>query len=191
MKISVEKRKMILLESFEVIKDNYVDNKNNISELIGKMFKVDETLAIDMWLYILKKHNSFLKSDSYSLAEGLIYQAQNNIGKEKIANIVLNNPIIKEACFSKAEFVSVCTVEIICQIIKQNELNTANELLLLIQNNNNKRCSLYDVIENAIPFGEEITEEAFDLLNSWINKIDNKEERAKLNVKMLEFMEDE
>ena len=41
MKISNEKKKEILLKNFEIIKDNYVDNRNTLSDAVVKMFKID------------------------------------------------------------------------------------------------------------------------------------------------------
>ena len=37
---------------------------------------------------------------------------------------------------------------------------------------------------------EHITDEAFELLMKWIEKVENPEEKAKLNLKMLNFMDE-
>ena len=56
MNISKEKKKEILLHSFDIIKDNFEKNKLEFCEAIAKMVEIDKETAIDMWLYLLKKH---------------------------------------------------------------------------------------------------------------------------------------
>ena len=48
------------------------------------------------------------------------------------------------------------------------------------------------ILDNIIPDKDEkITEDTFDLLNRWIEKVPRKTERAKLNLKMLDFMDED
>ena len=181
-----------MLESFEVIKDNYEDNEISISELIGKMFKIDAEIATDMWGYILKKHESFLKYDSFFLTESVLYNAEKRIGIAGLNDIIKNNYNITKACFGKSEDVSFSAFGLIYRLIIDYDLDKANELLSLIENNKNKSSSIYEALDYIITLfleeEKEMTGDSFSLLNSWIDKIKSKEQLAKINIKMLEFM---
>ena len=56
MNMSKEKRKEVLLRNFEIIKDNFEKNGLEFAPTIGKMIEIDKETAIDMWLFLLKKH---------------------------------------------------------------------------------------------------------------------------------------
>jgi len=192
MKVSKDKQKEILMSSFEILNGDYYENKQTIEEIIGKMFKLDIDIATQMWEYILTQNHQLLKSsDAYSLTEGIIYVAEKKIGEAEIANIVLSNNKIKDSVFKLSGDVAYNAIGIIRSKIENNELSIANELLEIVFANKYKEWSLYQVLDCVIPHKDEITQEAFDLLIMWIDKVRNKQEKAKLNVRMLEFMEDD
>jgi len=149
-------------------------------------------LNVRMWEYILTQNHQILKSsEAYSLTEGIIYVAKEKIGEAEIANSVLANNKIKDSVFKFSGDVSYNSIDIIRNKIENNELSLANELLEMVYANKYKEWNLYQVLDCVIPHKDEITQEAFDLLIMWIDKVSNKQEKAKLNVRMLEFMEDD
>lgn len=83
-------------------------------------------------------------------------------------------------------------MDVVSLYVSQGKLGLANELMDLIFSNKNKVNSLYEILDNIIPDKDEkITEDTFDLLNRWIEKVPRKTERAKLNLKMLDFMDED
>ena len=190
MKASAEKKKEILLDSFETLKKDFMTNGYTLADIIIKMSKIDIDTAIEMWVFLLKKYPNVVKSDdSYTLTGHIIYDISKKIGEETIGEIVLSNSFLKKNIFSLSSD-DYC-LEIIKSKILNNDLNLANELLELFNLNTYKKVSWYSIIDTIIPEGEEISEEAFELLTDWINKIKDKGERAKLNVKMLGFAVDD
>ena len=74
-----------------------------------------------------------------------------------------------------------------------DELQVADELLGLVYKNKYKNSSWYEVMDQILEDADEmeISEDAYELLEMWCNKAKKKEERAKLSIKMLEFMHEE
>lgn len=187
--ISNEKKKEILLESFDIIKDNYSDNQCEINALLAKMFKIDVDCATEMWIYLLDKHKDKLSIDGALITSSTIHDAQEILGREGISNIVVNNEIIKKSCFLISNSTYMCD-NIISSEIYNNNLDTANELLSLIYQNKNKEDCFYNCIKSVIQYYEceSINEQVYELFNVWVNKMDNKEDVAKLKVYLIDFM---
>ena len=195
MKMSKEKRRETLLKNFEIIKDNYEDNRSSLSSVVTKMFKVDVDMAVDMWTYLLTKHSTSVKSeDSWAITGSIMYEGGKAIGKEKLSQIVLGNPVLKKAIFSyTCDDIHLVVDDIIRRKIETEELQVADELLDLVYKNKYKNSSWYEVMDQILEDADEmeISEEAYALLETWCDKVKKKEERAKLSIKMLEFLQDD
>lgn len=53
-----------LSDSFDIIKDNWAVYSDAITLSIAEMLKYDGCMAMDMWLYILRKNIDLIKTDS-------------------------------------------------------------------------------------------------------------------------------
>ena len=195
MKMSNDKKKELLLKNFDILKDNYDKNKSTLATVIVKMLKIDTDTAVDMWSYLVTKHVSKLKSDdSWFLTGNIVYEGHNAIGKPKMAEIILGNPVLKKALFSQAggDSVYLFVGWIIASKINSDELQLADELLSMVYKNKNKEDSWYTIMDDIIPDDPddlEVSEEAYELLEMWCDKVKDAEERASLSVKMMEFMD--
>ncbi len=191
MKMSKDQKKETLMSSFEMLKENCTENEEAIKKIISEMLKLDKNTAIEMWEYILKKNAHLIKSTyMYYLTEGIILYGSAVIGQVEIENIIIGSNILKKGIFKHALAFKGNAAEIISNKIKQNELSIANELLELAYNNKYREWTFYNVLDSVIPYEGSITQEAFDLLTMWIEKINNKQEKAKLNLKMIDFIEE-
>ena len=195
MALSNEKKKETLIRNFDILKDNYEKNKSTLASVVVKMLKIDIDTVVDMWTYLLTKHDSKLKSDdSWFLTGNIVYEGYKAIGKPKMAEIVLGNQTIKKALFSQAggDGVYLFVGWMIASKINSNELQLADELLSMVYNNKNKENSWYEILDDIIPADPEdlqVSEEAYELLERWCDKVTDAEERAKLSIKMMEFMD--
>lgn len=193
MKASEEKRKEILLSGFEALSSNYNDNYLEIGEIVGKMIKIDINIAVQMWEYLIKSNPLYVKTQEHeSICDNIIGYAYLNISLMEISEIVISNNMIKESVFSLSGRVTWAALLINPKILS-NELLIANELLEMLNANKYKVEGLFEILQCVIPSrkGNKITDEAFEFLSSWIERVKSKEERAKLNMEMLEFMEDD
>lgn len=192
MNMNKEKKKEILLKNFEIIKNNFQKNHYAIGETVCKMFGVDENLAIDLWIFLLNMYREELKGEnSYSLTGHITYEGSKIIGEKSMHNIILNTPEIRQALFSYSRDDSDCESIIVDKIIS-NELGLANELLELLYNNKFKEQSWGNIIDWCLVILKEntdtISEEGFELLNMWCEKIDDEEQRAGIIIKLMGFV---
>lgn len=191
MKMAKDKKKEILLKNFEIIKEDYENNQVSIAKVVSEMFAIDITIAIDMWVYLLTTYEKYVKGeDSYFLTGGIAYDGSNKIGDAKMDDIILNNPIIKKAMFAlTCDGIHDAIGEIIGRQISLNELQVADELLHMAYENPYKNSDWYSIMDRVLDGIDVLTEEGYELLEMWCEKADAKSERAKLSVKMLEYID--
>lgn len=190
MKISAEKKKQMLMDSFELLKDEYKENRFSLIDLIGKIAKIDTPTAIEMWKYLIKNNPDALH-DSSDFGFSTWYDIEKSVGQETVDRIVMEDEFLKRSIYGECGDLGCSPLYAVSRLILRGELSTADEILQLIRGNRHREQSMYEVLDEVIPEDEQITEEAFDFLNDWIGKIRSKSERAKLNLKMLNFVEDE
>ena len=195
MAISNEKKKETLLKNFDILKDNYDKNGSSLASVVVKMFKIDADTAVDMWTYLLTKHAAAVKGEnSWFITGSIMYDGRKAIGIEKLCEIVLGNPVLKKAIFSyTCDDIHLVVDDIIRRKIETDELQIVDELLDLVYKNKYKNSSWYKVMDQILEDADcmEISEEAYECLEAWCDKVKNKEERAKLSVKMLDLLHDD
>ena len=191
MKMSKDKKKEILLKNFEIIKEDYENNQVSIAKVVSEMFGIDETMAIDMWVYLLNTHGEYVKSDdSYFLTGSIAYNGSEKIVDVKMDKILIENPIIKTAMFAHTcDGIHDAVGEIIGRRISANDLQTADELLQMVYENPYKNSDWYSIMDRVLDGVDVLTENGYELLEMWCEKADINTERAKLSVRMLEYID--
>lgn len=190
MKMSNEKKKEVLLKNFEIINKNFGENGRTMRDVVLKMFPIDTETALEMWKYLIKEYEEEIKTgDSWCLTGGIYFDVSKILGSGKIDNIVLKNPELKWAIFSIANSVDLSANIIIRNSIDKNDVKLANELFELLYNNHYKEKTWYEIMEDVISYHENISNDMYDLLEMWCDKVENEEERAKLSIKMLDYIE--
>ncbi len=193
MKMSNDKKKEMLLKNFDIIKDDCQENAESLGSAVRKMFKIDKQTAIDMWEYLVSTYESFVRVEySFYITAGLVKDMYEDYGKEQIASTIINSHILKNALFSQAHEV-YGQVDIITYFIETNRWQVVDELLNLLYENSYKEYSWYEVMERMmaeITYDDiDVTGEAYELLETWCEKVKSEKERAKLSIKMMEFMD--
>jgi hypothetical protein len=190
--ISPENRREILLRSFELLKDNWNNNGNSLREILEKMWPIDSDMATNMWLYLLKKHKSFIQSDGLGINACILSSGIQGIGLAKITDIAISNETLKSALFEKTDWVSDDCAKIVGFLINTNRLVVANDLLELVRKNKvNYRVSfaefLMEVIENTN--NPEKSDEIYEYFLEWSKSMGTQEDSAKIGVKLLDLFE--
>ena len=193
MAISNEKKKEILLKNFDIIKDDCQDNAESLGSAIQKMFKIDKQTAIDMWEYLVGAHEDFIRAEySFYITAGLVKDLYQDYGKAQIAPAIIKNHILKNALFSQSYEV-YGQVDLATYYISTKRLQVVDELLNLLYENSYKEYSWYEVMDRMmceITYDDiDVSEEAYELLETWCDKVKNDKERAKLNIKLMEFVD--
>lgn len=190
MRMSNEQKIDILLKNFDALKDHFWGNGDNIAEIIRKMFKYDQDTAIDMWVYLLTAYSEHLDKDcSWCFTGTIALKGAIEIGDEAMDTIILNNPVLKRAVFSLASNCAEdCAAPIIRRKIESNDLQSADELLQLVYDNKNRKTSWYGVMNHSMPYYQ-ISDDAYEFLEIWCDKVEDQQQRAMLSVKMMDYMD--
>lgn len=101
-----------LLDSFEVIKDNWITQSESIQNAIDAMFVYNGSLAAEMWAYVLNSNKTLLEKDSksliYEIFEKIINRANFDYENIQGSNICRN---IGDYIFSN---------DLLCKLIYQD-----------------------------------------------------------------------
>ncbi|MFG6378362.1 MAG: hypothetical protein K1W19_08625 [Lachnospiraceae bacterium] len=191
MKMNNEKKKEVLLKNFEIIDKNFGENGKSLAEIINKMFSIDTEMAFDMWEHLITKYEDELKTwNSSYLTEEIYRESRSTIGDGIMESNILNRPILKKALFSLTCHIDRTACIIVDHIIKQNNIQLANELLQLLYDNPNIDWTWYHVMCEVLPYNcDNMDDEMYELLEIWCDKVENEEERAKLSIKMLNYID--
>ena len=199
MKIPKDMQKDILLESFEVLKTNYEKNYLNISDTIGKMAVIDINTAMDMIEHIfvsnpnLVVNNTIFTNPYCPLTSNIIEYICKYREVSAIADALASRPKIIEVLFGKSGDIERCECLIIAEYISRGEIDTANEVLRLISTNKNNTgvgssLTLSGALQAIIDvLGYDASENAVEFLHYWIQQIQDANDKAKANVKFLDF----
>lgn len=190
MKMSNDKKKELLLKNFDIIKGDCEENEESLGSAVKKMFKLDKQTAVDMWEYLLSTYEGFIKSDdSYYVTADIVNSMSDELGENQIGDIIINSRVLKNALFAQSYRVWA-QVDIVTHYIAIGNLQIADELLGLLYSNPYKEDGWYEVMDRVMPSSDaDITNEAYELLEMWCDKVKNDKERAKLSIKMMEFVD--
>ena len=67
-------------------------------------------------------------------------------------------------------------------------MQSADELLQLVYDNKNRKTSWYGVMKHSMPY-RQISDDAYEFLEMWCDKVDDQQERAMLSLKMMDYMD--
>lgn len=193
MNTKIEKKKEILIRSFETLKDrcrNSKDTRDKVEECVGTMFKLDADMATEMWMYLLERYSDMLSSDEgWGLIGWIYWIAGDNIGEAAINSIVLKNPPIKRAIFELQNGALARSAGcIIRSEIKKGNILLADELINLLFENQYKEETWYEVMDSVIPWSAPVSDEAIEMLETWFEKVEDEEERVKLDMRLAEML---
>ena len=98
MKISAEKKKQLLLDSFDLLKEKYTENRVALHDIIEKMAKIDIGMSIDMWKCLIKENPEVLHTTN-DFASWLMFPIGEIIGDGKLAKIISEDDFLKTSIY--------------------------------------------------------------------------------------------
>lgn len=205
---SNSEKEAILIESFEILKDNIEDHGSKITDIIGKISAINTDLAVEMWKYVLQNAQSLIKEDGYSYTSGIIYNIEEKTSLENVIDILKNNDDIVEACYSLSNDIYHYAVS---EAIQFGEIELADRILALIKSNKYKDSSFSSILEEVCEsfvgnfedihtFDEdwddrdehdkkvEIASQGSSILLKWAKTVKDKEQKARLNVTLIDYV---
>lgn len=191
-KISVSKKKTFLQETFELLKEDYLSNGKAILDIIGKMAKLDCDCAVGMWKYLIDRYPEVLHG-FYDFGYLIMNTIEQAVGREKVYQLLTADAFLKNAIFSELGDMQYSPIQAIRFYVFSGQTEIANELLMLSYNNKYRRTSFFEILDGILNnyYDERLGDDGFEMLMGWIAKVEGKQERAKLNLAMLNYMEEE
>jgi len=194
-----EKKKELLLQSFDILKNDLEKNSDKIKELIGKVAKFDLHMAIEMWNYILIKGEKYLKDSdtAYRFAGGVIYEIKTRTNKHTILQILKDNRNIAQQVFGESGDICISTLTIISESLKIRDVELADKLLELVYENKNKERSFGEIFEEVCEYTELDDDDEEDeddnvsiaeVVVKWAEKIKDSERKARIMVSLVDFL---
>lgn len=192
MKISASKKKTFLQETFELLKEDYISNADAIRDIIGKMAKLDCDCAVGMWKYLIEAYPETLHG-FYDFGYIIMNTLEQAVDRETVYRLVVEDSFLKNAIFSELGDMQYSPIQAIRFYVFSGQTEIANELLTLSYNNKYRRTSFFEILDGILNnyYDEWLGEDGFEMLMGWIAKVKSKQERAKLNLAMLNYMEEE
>lgn len=195
------KKATILKEKFDVLKDQYSGDIDDIDvlttlsqKIIVPMLELDFDVGCSMWEYVLSHYYGKCYDVCYHhLTDDIVESSETDI----LAQVFRNNEIIKKYVFLLDPYEDHLHCEwFIRDLILMEEYDLADELLCLYSQNNNGENdpeeNLYSALYQAINSCEskwKINSAGIDFLNRWIPKVQSKTKRAELEVALLSLID--
>jgi len=201
-------KEAILIESFDILKENIEKNNSKLMDIVGKTSGMNLDLSVEMWKYIIRNAQSLIKQDGYLYTSGVIYHIEQKSGIQSIIEVLKNEEAIFEACF---ELSSDIYISVISDMFKFGESELADRALELVKSNRNKEesfasyleeiCEYFvDEFEDIQSFDEDwddqeehdqkvvVANEASAVLLKWVKTIKDNEQKARLNVTLIDYV---
>ena len=188
-RIASSQKEQFLLDTYDLLKANYAANRWSLWDLIGQMAKLNRDSAVSMWKELIAANPDVLHS-SNDFGFSIMYRMEEAIGREWAFRLVAEDDELRNAIYSELGDMKLTPICAIPFFVLIDEGYLADELLELTFKNKYRCNSFYEILDCIIPNcpSEHITDEAFELLVKWIEKTEDPEEKAKLNLKILIFM---
>lgn len=198
----------ILIESFDILKENLDKHDGKMKDIIGKMAAINLDLAVEMWKYLIANGKSIIKENGYIFTGGVIYEIKEKTGIEKVVGILKDNEDILEACYGISSDIDQF---LISDALNFGEVELADKLFHLTKDNKYKDTSFAEILEEVCEyfvnnfedtqtFDEDwddkeehdqkvaIASEGSSMLLKWVKTITDKEQKARLNVTLIDYV---
>lgn len=184
---------------------------SDLENIIIQLRDINPFKAVEFWEYLLNNNQDTISNSdkyglSYGLLSGLLEKLMESPGFKTIEDEIVNSEVILINLFSKSQLITTNMLILISDIIKSNELVTANHLLEMLFNNKKglKDMSFSDIIVDIIEKGlmvdkeygswlvttydsREYAEDVQNLISNWIDKISNKQQKAKAMISYMKI----
>lgn len=190
-----------LCDAFEILKDSWEQKSDAISKCIAETAKYDPDIAIDMWLYLLKKHKASLKTEN---GAGYILNVEERLFRSfvgldnaavQLIPAIMKKPDFYDILFGKTyvidnwyqtEFLTYCFTY---ALTKDNPEFTYEILNIYNSNKYKNSFTIGQFISSSLEklnyAEDDITESNKEVLMSFLEKIDDRKERAESLISIL------
>jgi len=212
MVLSKEKRKEILLRSFEALIWEYDNRSDEIADILCQMINVDSSMVIPMWDHLISEteKDAIKELDrfgSYSHISGwILFNIEDKGNLEIIEDDFINNKHLVTAVFGKSPYVGGCHEKMVSRLLRIGDYANADILIKSYYKNKNgqKYTPFGEFIAKIIDYlctnnnyshsprfsdGANITQETLNYIESWIEDIQDDKDKALANIAYLKIVD--
>ena len=185
--IDNSKKSEILYKSFEMFKDDWENNRKVLRLTVSEFSEIDAETAIEMWKYILRKNKHLLSEDRY-LTGGFLNNKNYNI-----CETILDDDELLEIIFKYAVEPDSST-KIASTALIEKKFQKVNQILEYVFQNKTtqkyiftecKSSNISILLNRLINDCYDLSNDAMNFFESWINSLDNEKEKTFLQVLLL------
>ena len=187
-------KQQLIFEAFDTLKDSWDENSNAIKKCIVKMYDIDESLSLDMWLYILRHNESAIEDDSYSMMGDIISDIVSYEDKkaQSLSRQICNNSELCNYIFGLNTEMSDDEGSLISFLLLSNNLGKINEVFSMISENpsakiGNAISESLDYIDclDEDEFNKNLSRSTIEWLENFVMSIPDKKQRAVASIALL------
>lgn len=187
-------KQQLIFEAFDTLKDSWEENSNAIKKCIVKMYDIDESSSIDMWLYILRHNESEIEDDSYSMMGDIISDIVSYEDKKvkSLSQQICNNSELCNYIFGLNTEMSDDEESLISFLLLSNNLGKISDVFSMISENPSAKIG--KVISESLDyidcldedeFNKKLSQSTIEWLENFVFSISDKKQRAVASVALL------
>lgn len=187
-------KQQLIYEAFDTLKDSWEENSNAIKKCIVKMYDIDESSSLDMWLYILRHNEGAIEDDSYSMMGDIISDIVSYEDKkaEHLSRQICNNSELCNYIFGLNTEMSDDEGNLISFLLLSNNLGKINDIFSMISENPSAKIG--NVISESLDyidcldedeFNKKLSRSTIEWLENFVMSISDKKQRAVASVALL------
>lgn len=188
-------KKTLLIESFSVLRDSWDSKEDAITKILKKMIAIDIDKTMEMWLYILEHNPNAVAWEGNAIAaiENMIFDFQNIVSEESLANAIFNNEILSKLIFGKNAGLSLSSSYLLATLLKKNDQKLMKKILDLVKSKTaTSGFSIGTVISKMIEHyeaeGSRLSKSWVRFLLSYIEDIPQQEDKAEATVALIDYI---
>lgn len=187
-------KQQLIFEAFDTLKDTWEENSNAIKKCIVKMYDIDESSSLDMWLYILRHNESEIENDSYSMMGDIISDIVSYEDKkaQHLSRQICNNSELCNYIFGLNTEMSDDEGNLISFLLLSNNLGKISDVFSMISENPSAKIG--KVISESLDyidcldedeFNKNLSQSTIEWLENFVMSIPDKKQRAIASVALL------
>lgn len=187
-------KQQLIFEAFDTLKDSWEENSNAIKKCIVKMYDIDESSSLDMWLYILRHNESEIEDDSYSMMGDIISDIVSYEDKKakSLSQQICNNSELCNYIFGLNTEMSDDEGSLISFLLLSNNLGKISDVFSMISENPSAKIG--KVISESLDyidcldedeFNKKLSQSTIEWLENFVMSIPDKRQRAIASVALL------
>lgn len=187
-------KQQLIYEAFDTLKESWEENSNAIKKCIVKMYDIDKSSSLDMWLYILRHNENEIEDDSYSMMGDIISDIVSYEDKkaQSLSRQICNNSELCNYILGLNTEMSDDEGSLISFLLLSNNLGKINDVFSMISENPSAKIG--KVISESLDyidcldedeFNKELSLSTIEWLENFVMSIPDKKQRAVASVALL------